>query len=60
VRPRLSGRELVFHLHNLAYDDRRWFADADAVLVPSESDRELISRPPLYSHGPIGSRRRSS
>lgn len=35
-RARRGGAAVVFHLHNFAYDDRRAFADAAAVLVPSE------------------------
>lgn len=32
---RRASTKVVFHLHNFAYGDRRAFADADAVLVPS-------------------------
>jgi glycosyltransferase involved in cell wall biosynthesis len=33
---RRRGIAVVFHLHNFGYADRSAFADADAVLVPSE------------------------
>ena len=38
-RARLRGIAVVFHLHNFAYTDRRAFADASAVLVPTEYSR---------------------
>lgn len=38
-RARLRGVRVAFHLHNFAYADRGAFADADAVLVPSEYSR---------------------
>ncbi len=44
ARARWRGVPVVFHLHNFAYDDRRCFADADAVLVPSEYSRRHYAR----------------
>jgi glycosyltransferase involved in cell wall biosynthesis len=44
ARARRRGVPVVFHLHNFAYDDRRCFADADAVLVPSEYSRRHYAR----------------
>lgn len=38
-RARDRGIAAVFHLHNFAYPDPAAFADADAVLVPSEYSR---------------------
>ena len=35
-RARRRGAAVAFHLHNFAYADRTAFADADAVLVPTE------------------------
>jgi hypothetical protein len=35
-RARLRKIAVVFHLHNFGYNDRRAFADASAVLFPSE------------------------
>ena len=43
-RARRQGIRVVFHLHNFAYDDRRAFAHADAVLVPSGYARRLYAR----------------
>jgi glycosyltransferase involved in cell wall biosynthesis len=43
-RARGRGIRVVFHLHNFAYDDRRAFADADAVLVPSGYARRFYAR----------------
>jgi glycosyltransferase involved in cell wall biosynthesis len=36
---RQRGIPAVFHLHNFSYDDRRIFADAATVLVPTECAR---------------------
>ncbi len=36
---RAGGTPVVFHLHNFGYNDRRAFADASAVLFPSEYSR---------------------
>ncbi len=36
---RAGGTPVVFHLHNFGYEDRRAFADAAAVLFPSEYSR---------------------
>jgi glycosyltransferase involved in cell wall biosynthesis len=36
---RSGGTPVVFHLHNFGYHDRRAFADASAVLFPSEYSR---------------------
>jgi glycosyltransferase involved in cell wall biosynthesis len=36
---RRRGVPVVFHLHNFAYDNRRDFADASAIVVPSECCR---------------------
>jgi glycosyltransferase involved in cell wall biosynthesis len=44
ARARQRGSAVVFHLHNFAYDDRRAFADAAAVLVPSEYARRFYAR----------------
>lgn len=41
---RRSGAAVVFHLHNFAYSDRSAFADAAAVLVPSEYTRRFYAR----------------
>ena len=38
-RARAGGTPVVFHLHNFGYNDRRGFADATAVLFPSEYSR---------------------
>ena len=38
-RARAGGTPVVFHLHNFGYNDRRGFADASAVLFPSEYSR---------------------
>jgi glycosyltransferase involved in cell wall biosynthesis len=38
-RARTGGTPVVFHLHNFGYNDRRGFADAAAVLFPSEYSR---------------------
>jgi glycosyltransferase involved in cell wall biosynthesis len=43
-RARRRGIRVVFHLHNFAYDDRRAFAEADAVLVPSGFARRFYAR----------------
>ncbi len=40
-RARRRRVRVVFHLHNFAYDDRRAFADADAVIVPSQYARRF-------------------
>jgi len=44
ARARRRGVPVVFHLHNFAYGDRRCFADASAVLVPSEYSRRYYAR----------------
>jgi glycosyltransferase involved in cell wall biosynthesis len=44
ARARRRGAAVVFHLHNFAYDDRAAFADAAAVLVPSEYARRFYAR----------------
>lgn len=44
ARARRSGIPVVFHLHNFAYADRVAFADAAAVLVPSEYARRFYAR----------------
>ena len=36
---RAVGTPVVFHLHNFGYNDRRGFADASALLFPSEYSR---------------------
>jgi glycosyltransferase involved in cell wall biosynthesis len=38
-RARVAGTPVVFHLHNFGYNDRRGFADASALLFPSEYSR---------------------
>jgi glycosyltransferase involved in cell wall biosynthesis len=43
-RARRGGVPVVFHLHNFAYDDARAFADASAVLVPSDYARRHYAR----------------
>lgn len=43
-RARRRGVAVVFHLHNFAYHDRAEFADATAVLVPSEYARRHYAR----------------
>lgn len=43
-RARRRGVAVVFHLHNFSYDDRSAFADASAVLVPSEYSRQYHAR----------------
>jgi glycosyltransferase involved in cell wall biosynthesis len=43
ARARRRGVSVVFHLHNFGYDDRRAFADASAVLVPSEYSRRFYA-----------------
>ena len=42
-RARRRRIAVVFHLHNFGYPDRRTFADASAVLVPSEFSRRWHS-----------------
>lgn len=41
---RRRGIAVVFHLHNFGYPDRSAFADASAVLVPSEFSRRHHAR----------------
>lgn len=41
---RRRGIPVVFHLHNFAYTDSRGFADASAVLVPTDYARRLYAR----------------
>ena len=49
---RAGGTPVVFHLHNFGYNDRRGFADASAVLFPSEySRRDHVRR--LGLDGPV-------
>jgi glycosyltransferase involved in cell wall biosynthesis len=43
-RARKHGCPVVFHLHNLAYDDPAAFADAAVVLVPTEYARRHYAR----------------
>ncbi len=43
-RARAGGTPVVFHLHNFGYGDRRGFADASAVLFPSEYSRRDHAR----------------
>jgi glycosyltransferase involved in cell wall biosynthesis len=43
-RARGRGIAVVFHLHNFAYNDRRAFADASTVLVPSKYTRRFYAR----------------
>jgi glycosyltransferase involved in cell wall biosynthesis len=43
-RARQRGIAVVFHLHNFGYNDRRFFADTDAVLVPTEYARRYHAR----------------
>ena len=43
-RARRRGVAVAFHLHNFAYPDRTAFADATAVLVPSEYARRHYAR----------------
>jgi glycosyltransferase involved in cell wall biosynthesis len=43
-RARARGIAVVFHLHNFGYDDRRAFADASAVIFPSEYSRRHHAR----------------
>ena len=40
-RARATGTPVVFHLHNFGYDDRRGFADASAIIFPSEYSRRF-------------------
>jgi glycosyltransferase involved in cell wall biosynthesis len=44
ARARRASAAVVFHLHNFAYGDRSAFADAAAVLVPSEYARQFYAR----------------
>lgn len=44
ARARRRGVAVVFHLHNFGYPDRSAFADASAVLVPSEFSRRYHAR----------------
>ena len=44
ARARRAAVPVVFHLHNLAYRDRRPFGAARAILVPSEFSRRHFSR----------------
>lgn len=43
-RARRRGVAVVFHLHNFAYGDRRAFADASGILVPTEYARRYYAR----------------
>ena len=47
---RRRGVAVAFHLHNFGYDDRRAFADASAVLVPSEYSRRHYARLGIDCH----------
>jgi glycosyltransferase involved in cell wall biosynthesis len=49
---RSGGTPVVFHLHNFGYNDRRGFADAAAVLFPSEYSRREHRRR-LGLDGPV-------
>jgi glycosyltransferase involved in cell wall biosynthesis len=40
---RRKGVAVVFHLHNFAYNDRRAFVNASALLVPTEHARRLYA-----------------
>jgi glycosyltransferase involved in cell wall biosynthesis len=51
-RARLRDITVVFHLHNFGYNDRRAFADASAVLFPSEYSRRYHART-LGLDGPV-------
>jgi glycosyltransferase involved in cell wall biosynthesis len=44
ARARRMGVPAAFHLHNFAYGDRRAFADAAGVIVPSEYSRRYYAR----------------
>jgi glycosyltransferase involved in cell wall biosynthesis len=41
---RRQGIAVVFHLHNFSYNDRRGFADASALLVPTECARRVYNQ----------------
>jgi glycosyltransferase involved in cell wall biosynthesis len=43
-RARTQGTAVVFHLHNFGYNDGRAFADASAVIFPSEYARQFYRR----------------
>jgi glycosyltransferase involved in cell wall biosynthesis len=51
-RARMRSVAVVFHLHNFGYGDRRAFADASAVLFPSEYSRRYHART-LGLDGPV-------
>ncbi len=44
ARARRQGVPVVFHLHNLAYEDRNAFANTSSVLVPSEFSRRFYAQ----------------
>jgi glycosyltransferase involved in cell wall biosynthesis len=58
---RRRGIAVVFHLHNFSYNDRRGFADASALLVPTECARrvynERLGRECVHIPLPINSAR---
>jgi hypothetical protein len=51
-RARAGGIAVVFHLHSFGYNDRRAFADAQAVIFPSEYSRRYHARK-LGLDGPV-------
>jgi glycosyltransferase involved in cell wall biosynthesis len=51
-RARQRGIPVVFHMHNMAYDDRRALADASVLLFPSEFARRHY-RKVLGRDGPV-------
>jgi glycosyltransferase involved in cell wall biosynthesis len=51
-RARMKSIAVVFHLHNFGYNDRRAFADASAVIFPSEYSRRYHART-LGLEGPV-------
>ena len=44
LKARAQGTKVVFHLHNFGYNDRRAFANVDAIIFPSEYSRRLYAR----------------
>ena len=51
-RARMRSVAVVFHLHNFGYNDRRAFADASAIIFPSEYSRRYHART-LGLDGPV-------
>jgi hypothetical protein len=51
-RARMKSVAVVFHLHNFDYNDRRAFADASAIIFPSEYSRRYHART-LGLDGPV-------